>query len=381
MKETIFKLIEEKEKEYTMLLAELIKIESPTEHKAGVDAVGTFMAALAKKEGFSVEIHREAIAGNALSITMNEEATASPVCFSAHMDTVHPLGSLKDMPVAIKDGRIYGPGACDCKGGIISAFLAMVALKEAGFRARPVHLLLQSDEETSSRQSEKRTVAFLTEKAKGACAFFNCEPHRRGLVTLTRKGISRYLLTIRGKAEHAAECYLGKNAIAEAAHKILALEEMKFPDGITMNCGLIQGGSAENTVAEVCSFTVDVRYATKEEMVEADAFIRKVASTSYIGETKCEVVLKSSRIPMERCERNDALLKRLNSILKAHGLDELSARSAGGGSDATYITASGIPCLDTFGVVGSGIHAKDEYAEISSLSLSAKMLALAALYL
>ena len=84
---------------------------------------------------------------------------------------------------------------------------------------------------------------------------------------------------------------------------------------------------------------------------------------------------------MERCERNDALLNKLNSIFKAHGLDELSARSAGGGSDAAYITASGVPCLDTFGVVGSGIHAKDEYAVLSSLTLSSKMLALAALYL
>ncbi len=381
MIKNVLRRIEEKEREYALFLKKLVKIESPTEHKAGVDAVGALVAKRAREEGFFVEIHREAIAGDALSITMNAEAEAPAVCFSAHMDTVHPLGSIKEMPVYIKDGKIYGPGVCDCKGGIASAFLAMVALKEAGFHARPVRLLLQSDEETSSRQSEKRTVAFLIEKAKGACAFLNCEPHRRGLVTLARKGISRYLLTVTGKAEHAAECYLGKSAIAEAAHKILTLEKMKSPDGVTVNCGLIRGGSAENTVAEACSFTADVRYATEEEMKEADAFVRQIASTSYLGGTQCELILKSSRIPMERCERNDALLKKLNFIFKAHGLDELSPRSAGGGSDAAYITASGIPCLDTFGVVGGGIHAKDEYADISSLTLSAKMLALAAYYL
>ena len=381
MTEKLLSLIEEKEPNALLLLEEITKIESPTGYKDGVDAVGAYLIGRAEANGFSVEIHRESVSGDAIAITMNGDAAGAPICFSAHMDTVHPIGSLKEMPVYTKDGFIYGPGVCDCKGGIVSAFTAMEALSECGFTARPVKLLLQSDEETSSRQSEKRTVAFLTEKARGAIAFLNCEPHRRGLVTIARKGISRYELTVIGKAEHAAECYLGKNAIAEAAHKILALEEMKNPDGITVNCGLILGGTAENTVPDKCTFTVDVRYTTKEEMAYADAFVKKVADNAYITGTECYLTLKSQRIPMELTERNEALLSSLNKIYRKHGLSVLEPRHAGGGSDAAYITAAGIPCLDTFGVVGDGIHAKTECADISSLTLSAKMLALAAIYL
>ena len=378
MIKSIFKRIEEKTAEYASLLASLAEIESPTSHKAGVDAVGAFVADLAKARGFDVVCHKEAVSGNAYAITMNKDAEGTLICFSAHMDTVHPLGALKEMPVRIEDGKIYGPGVCDCKGGIASSLLAMVALDECGFTARPVRLILQSDEETSSRQSEKRTVDFMCESAKGASLFLNCEPHRRSLVTTERKGISRYELTVVGKAEHSAECYLGKNAILEASHKIIALEKLKDQSGITANCGVIKGGTAENTVAEKCVFTVDVRYATRAQMEEANAYVQRVADTSYIGGTSCSLVLKSSRIPMEWCERNETLLQKLNAVYEKHGIEKLTARSAGGGSDAAYITASGVPCLDTFGVVGGGIHAKDEYAEIDSIALSAKMLALAA---
>ncbi len=381
MKKKFLSLIEEKEKDAVCLLEEIAKIESPTEYKQGVDAVGAYLVKRAKARGFAVKIHRESVSGDAIAITMNEGALGAPICFSAHMDTVHPIGSLKEMPVYTKDGFIYGPGVCDCKGGIASAFTAMEALHECGFTSRPVKLLLQSDEETSSRGSEKRTVAFLTEEAEGAVAFLNCEPHRRGLVTIARKGIARYEFTVIGKAEHAAECYLGKNAIAEAAHKILALEKMKDPDGITVNCGLISGGTAENTVAEKCVFTAEVRYATAAQMKKADTFVKQIADTSFLGGTECPLVLKSSRIPMELTERNEALLSSLNKIYRKHGLSVLEPRHAGGGSDAAYITAAGIPCLDTFGVVGDGIHAKTECADISSLTLSAKMLALAAIYL
>ena len=134
MIQKILSRIEELKDDYVKFLCDIAKIESPTSYKEGVDRVGAYVIEKAKARGWQIEIHREAVAGDAVCITMNPEAKGAPVCLSAHMDTVHPIGSIEKMPVHIKNGRLYGPGVYDCKGGIASSFLAMAALEDCGFR-------------------------------------------------------------------------------------------------------------------------------------------------------------------------------------------------------------------------------------------------------
>ncbi|MBR5507251.1 MAG: M20/M25/M40 family metallo-hydrolase [Clostridia bacterium] len=169
---------------------------------------------------------------------MNPDAEGKPICLSGHMDTVHPIGLFGDHPVKIDEDIIYGPGVSDCKGGIVAAFMAMAALDDEGFSARPVKLILQSDEETSSDGSNKTTVQYMCECARDAVAFLNCEPYVMGTAVLKRKAIAKYTFKIKGKAEHAAYCYNGISAITEAAHKIIELEKYKDENGITANCGI-----------------------------------------------------------------------------------------------------------------------------------------------
>ena len=359
-------------------LIRICDIDSPTEYKAGVDAVGTCFLEHAEKEGWRIDVHHEPISGNAICITMNGDAPLPPVCLSGHMDTVHPIGLIK---THVEGDRLYGAGATDCKGGIAAALFAMKALKECGYTKRPVKLILQSDEESSSRHSEKRTVAFMAEMAKGCVAFLNAEGYRKGMLTTERKGIARYTFHVKGASVHASKCYDGASAILEAAHKIIRIERLRDPDGITASCGIINGGTATNTVPDTCDFTVDFRYKTSAQLEEIRAFAKEVAAHSTVAGTSCELTLDSLRIHMEKCEANEALFARICEIFAECGIDPVTPYFSTGGSDAADMTAHGITAIDSIGTSGDGIHSPGEYTLIPSIAYSAKMMAAIVLHI
>ncbi len=374
--QVLFETIEALRPEYEKVLYDVCCIESPTEYKDGVDRVGAYFACLAEKHGWKVEVHEEKVSGNVVCITMNEGATGAPIALSGHMDTVHPLGSFGDPPCRIEDDLIYGPGTIDCKGGIVAAFLAMDALERCGYTERPVMLLLQSDEENGSATSEKKTINYICEKAKNAVAFLNCEGGSSKYVCIQRKGILKYEFHVYGKAIHASSCVDGVSAIAEAAHKILKLEELKNPGwGITCSCGLIKGGTATNTVPEECVFSVDVRVTNEEDVLWVKRYMKEIAETSYIEGTRCELTLASYRVPLPLFERNERLVERMNEIFKEVGLSTLQTKRRGGGSDAADVSVYGIPCVDSIGIHGGSIHQRGEYAKLPTLATAAKRIA------
>ncbi len=371
----IFERIALLEKEYIGFWTDICNIESPTNHKEGVDRVGGYVMEKARDRGWQIEVQRQEVSGDCICITMNPHAAGAPVCVSGHMDTVHPLGSFGDTPVSMDGEKIYGPGVADCKGGIAAGFLAMAALEDCGFNARPVKLILQSDEENSSATSNKTTVDFMCKCAEGSAAFLNCEPNVYNTAVLARKGILKYSFHVTGKAAHAGICYDGVSAIAEAAYKIIELEKYKDENGITCNCGLISGGTAVNTVPGECTFAVDVRFSDDAEMAAADKFIREIAERSYVEGTSCSVTLMSRRDAMELTDTNIALLEKANVIFSRNGLPTLEKRITNGGSDAAYITQCGIPCVDSVGVTGTYIHRPEEQANLDSLTQAAKRIA------
>ena len=377
----VFKRIDDLEKEYLTFLEEFCLIESPTDFKEGVDAAGDYIIEKAKAFGWKVEKQEQKIAGDCICITMNPDVKAAPICLSGHIDTVHPVGLFSAPVVKVEGDKIYGPGVSDCKGGIVAAFFAMAVLDKEGFRERPIKLILQSDEETSSAESNNTTSEYMCECAKGAAAFLNCEPSVSGTAVLQRKGIAKYIFNITGKAAHAANCFDGISAITEAAHKILELEKYKDKNGITANCGIISGGTKINTVPANCVLQVDFRFSNSDELLEVKKIAQKVADFSWVEGTSCELTLRSLRDAMELTDRNERLLERVNEIFESIDLSRLLPRSTGGGSDAAYTTQCGIPTLDSLGVQCGNIHSKDEYAVIPSLKESAKRLAAICAYL
>ena len=254
---------------YLDILEEVCSIESPTSDKAKVDEAGSYLASLAAGLGWEVERFPQAVAGDPVCITANAAAESAPISLSGHIDTVHPKGRFGD-PVVRRDGeRMYGPGVLDCKGGVVASFLAVEALLAEGYAARPLRILLQTDEEVGSSISDHATINWICGKAKDSVAFLNMEGYKAGQAILVRKGILRLAFTVRGRACHSSLCFEGANAIAEAANKLLRLEALKEPEGLTCNCGVIRGGTVANSVAEECEFIADIRFASPEEEAKA----------------------------------------------------------------------------------------------------------------
>ena len=368
----IFEKIDSLMDKYTKILEDVVCIESPSTTKSRVDEVGKYFVNLAFENGWETEIERFEEFGDVVTVIMNKNAPGDVITLSGHMDTVHPVGLFGNPPTKREGDKLFGPGAMDCKGGVVAGFLAMKALTDMGYKDRPVMMILQSNEEVGS----KKTIDYICEKAKNSIAFINLEGHEgyfEGKACLKRKGIARFLFDIKGIETHSSYCAReGANAIAEAAHKILELEKIKNDDGLTFNCGTIEGGTTPNTVPGECKFKLDVRFATNEEYEEAKEIVQRVADTNYIDGCTTEVNQFSMRVAMELNEKNIELLNKVNKIFVANGLSKLEIGERAGGSDASFVSSYGIPCIDSVGIAGERAHSVEEYAIVSSLAESAK---------
>lgn len=389
----LFNYIDELYPRYVEFWKSICTIETPTSDKARVDELGSFLKRSAEELDFKICEHVEIQSGNALCFTMNPDAQGTPVCFSAHMDTVHPVGSFGKIPVHTDDTYIYGPGVADCKGGIAAGFLAMHALKACGFTQRPIKLILQSDEEVGSAQSERRTIAFMQEMARSSAAFLNLETHAviktncaddassAEPAVIVRKGIIRYRFHVYGISVHSARCQDGANAVAAAAYKILELEKMKSGQALTCCCSMVEGGSAANVVPDHCTFTADIRFADAAQMREAKLRVAQIAAENHIPGSSCKTELLSYRCAMEYEKRNEKLLEKMNAIYRSNGMPILEAAQSCGGSDGSDISAAGIATIDSIGVSGDMIHSLGERAELHSLAACAKRIAVVAMEL
>ena len=375
MNSKLYALIDSLTDEYYQIWEDLCNLESPSAYKAGVDAVGNYCIAIARKRGWQVDICRQEISGDAVCITMNPDVDAAPVAISGHMDTVHPVGSFGTPTVWRDDEKIYGPGTLDCKSGVVLGLFVLDVLDRCGYNKRPVKLLLQSDEEVGSRTSNKATIGWICRQAKDAVAFLNLENNRNDNAGISRTGIARYEFTVTGKAAHSAACNTGASAIAQAAHMLLELEKLKERNVLTCNCGLISGGSTPNSVPEQCTFVADIRYRDDEQLAEAKALLEKVANTEYIPGCSSTYRQISHRVSMPVVQRNLDLLTKVNQILTDAGMAAMMPVALGGGSDAADVTFAGIPCLDGMGPKGGGVHSRNEFAYLASLPEAAKRVA------
>ncbi len=372
--EKVFETIQSLYDEYVQIWEDISNIESPTSYKEGVDAVGRYIIALAEKKGWKVDVCPQTVSGDAICITMNTEANEAPVSLSGHLDTVQPLGSFGTPAVRKDEEKMYGPGVHDCKGGVVVALLTMDALARCGYNKRPVQLLLQTDEETGSRGSNKETIKWICKMAQGSIGFFNLEGSGVGKAGIERKGIVRYEITATGKQVHSGKCDDGANAIAQAANMLLELEKFKDRQTLTCNCGTIVGGTTPNTVPGSCTFVADFRYSTEEDKKTAENAVKRVTSTTYVEGCTATYSLMSYRVSMPLRQRNLDLLDKVNQILEKEGFMTLIPNKLNGGSDASDVSAAGIPCLDNLGIRGGKSHSENEFAYLESLVSCAKQL-------
>ena len=352
------------------LLRSMVETESFTRDKTGVDTMIDLMHdRFTHLEADVIKRFPQDEVGDFLLATWNKDAPGKPFLFLVHVDTVHPIGTLATMPIRIDDGRFYGPGALDMKGGTVIALEAIQGLLDRDqLPARPIHFLVTSEEEIGSPQSEP----VIKQLAADCELVLVMEPATsEGTIKTWRKGGGKYELTVDGRASHAGIApEQGINAIIEFARQALeinALNDLKY--GTSVSITVVEGGSAGNVIPARVKAQIDTRVMTKEAMNNLHQALKNLYPKMPGAKVTCE--RQGHRPSMER---RPGLFEQAAAIGERHGVI-IYEGGTGGGSDGNFTAAMGIPTLDGLGAHGDGAHAVHEHIIISSLPRQATLIA------
>jgi glutamate carboxypeptidase len=362
----------ERQREMVTSVRELVLRESPTQNKQACDALCGYLAGEFERLGGRVRVHRQRSAGDHLQVNWTGAKGGKPVLLLGHFDTVYDVGTLRTMPWREDKGRLYGPGVFDMKSGIAQMMFALLASREIrDGLPRPVTVLLVSDEEGGSESSRA-----LTEKIARQCAaVLVCEPSGPGgAVKTARKGVGSFIVKVTGQAAHSGlDFEKGQSAILELAHQILAISRLtNLEQGVTLNVGVMRGGTRTNVIAAEATAEVDLRIARKADGAVMERRVRSLRPVN----PKCKIEIEGgiNRPPMERTKHMVALFELARKIARELGFP-LEEIAVGGGSDGNFTGAIGIPTLDGLGAVGEGAHAPHESIVAAELPRRAALLA------
>jgi glutamate carboxypeptidase len=355
-------------------IADLVKIESPTEDKAAVDRASEFvadsLAGLAK-----VKLHRQKRYGNHLRAEFHlpGRSKSGQIFGLGHLDTVWPLGTLARMPFRKAQGRLWGPGVFDMKSGVAFFIFAAEALRELDVPlAKRFVLQLNSEEEIGSPSSRPLTEA----EARRSQAVLVAEPAAGidGRLKTGRKGGGSYTVRVRGKASHAGLDFAsGASAITELSRQLLRISEWTdLKKGVTVNPGVIAGGTRSNVVAAEAWAEIDVR---APRVLDATRLSKRFQSLKPF-DRRTELIVSGSlrRPPMERGKATVKLFRLAQRLADEMGF-ALGEAQVGGGSDGNFTAALGVPTLDGLGAVGEGAHALHENVLIEHIPARVALLA------
>jgi glutamate carboxypeptidase len=343
-----------------------VEIESPTTDPAAVNRMVDKVEADAKAAGTRMErIPGRDGYGDHLLISSPWGAADEPgILVLSHLDTVHAVGTLAGaLPYKVEGDSAYGPGIYDMKGGALIAFAALRALIDTGAAGLlPIRHLFVSEEEVGSPTSR----AIIEQEARRARYVLVTEPAREGgRIVTARKGTARFDLKITGRPAHSGSRHQdGRSAVRELARHVLDLEGMTdYETGVTVNVGLIAGGTRANVVAEHASAEIDMRVPNPE--IGDRAIARVLAIKAYDPDCTLEITGGLNRPGYEKSAEIDALFQKARTLAAEIGFD-LQDLKTGGGSDGNF-TAAIAPTLDGLGVDGKGGHTHHEQLYVSSL--------------
>jgi glutamate carboxypeptidase len=339
-------------------IRELVEVESPSDDKAAVDRAGALTETWIKQHQGCLKTHKSALYGDVLEAQFGPVRSRSRgrILLLTHVDTVWPVGTLSKMPWRTSDGKLYGPGVLDMKAGIVMAIEALAALQDLGVPLPPVTLLLNSDEEIGSPISRA-----ITERIARRCsAVFVMEPAQGMAFKTARKGVGHFTLHVQGISSHAGVDFEnGHSAVLEMARLVQQVSAFTNPHkGLTVNAGVITGGTRSNVIASDCVAEVDVRIAKESGAPSIERMFRSLRTT----DRACKLTVSGgiNRPPMERKAGTARLFRKAEALAKQMGF-VLEEAATGGGSDGNFTAALGIPTLDGMGAVGAGAHAAHEH--------------------
>ena len=354
---------------YLADLRRLVSIDCGSYTRAGVDEVGRWVGAFFTELGATVEARPDPAGrlGDTVVATFDGRTGGPRVLLIGHMDTVFDPGTVAERPFRLEGEVAYGPGVTDMKSGLLAGLYALKAIiiERGGLPFERLVFIANPDEEIGSPTSTPHIRAFAAET--DVALVLECA-RANGDIVSARKGILDLRVVVHGRAAHAGvEPEKGRSAIVEAARIVAELHDLngRWP-GVTVNVGVIGGGTRPNVVAERCSLEVDVRATSREALEIAEAEIRRIAEATEVPDTTIEFEPMARWWPMEKLERSGRLVEHAQAVASALGFT-VSDASTGGASDANTTSGMGIPSLDGLGPIGGNDHAPAEYLEVDSI--------------
>jgi glutamate carboxypeptidase len=347
-------------------LERLVNTDCGSYTKAGVDEIGRWVAGRMGELGAQVEVRPHDTYGDTVVGTWS--GTGGPnLLLIGHMDTVFDRGTAAQRPFAIEDGIARGPGVTDMKSGLLAGLYAIAALESVlgGLPVGRLVFVANPDEEIGSPTSTPHIRELAADV--DVCLVLECA-RANGDIVSSRKGILDTRIEIRGRAAHAGvEPEKGRSAILAAADLVTRLHALngRWP-GVTVNVGVIAGGTRPNVVAERCELEVDVRASAREDLEAAEATIRSLADELAVPDTTARLETMARWWPMEKLERSARLVEHAATLAERLGFEVRDA-GTGGASDANTTAGMGIPSLDGLGPIGGNDHAPSEYLEVDSI--------------
>lgn len=373
----IFAALQSRQAEIERFMQSLVETESPSGDEEGSRAVVDLLAQAAGRLECVNAIDRVDVAGFGQHLVIKafqeqtgeggDAETRRQVLLVGHTDTVHSRGSVSERPWRREEGKIFGPGIFDMKANCALAIEVLGVLSE--LKATPafgVSLVLTCDEEVGS-QSGWPLIEQVASSQQTRCAFVLEPPAVGGRVKTSRKGTGIFAIKVQGKAAHAGlEPEKGASAILELARQTEQLHAInRTGSGITLNVGVVHGGTRSNVVAAEAEGEIDVRFSTEAESLEIE---RLLSSLKPVDErTKVVVTGGINRPPMERTAAVVELFEKARAIAAQVEFD-LGEAQVGGASDGNFLAAMGIPVLDGLGISGDGAHAVHEHIEADDIA-------------
>jgi glutamate carboxypeptidase len=354
------------------LVRELVRTESPSTDRGALKACAIRLGGKIGDVGGVVK--RVASATTADHLLATWPGSGPPILLVGHYDTVWPVGQIARMPLVEREGKLFGPGVYDMKAGLAMGILAARALVEAVPVARRprVSLLITSDEETGSLTSR----ALIEQTAREHVAVLVLEPAlANGAIKTARKGVGEFEIVATGVSAHAGvDPANGASAVHEIARQIAASLALADPArGLTVNVGVVEGGTRPNVIAERASARVDVRIARLADGPVIEAAIKGLKPVD--DRVQLQITGGINRPPMERTEAGAKLFALARDVAREMGEPDLREASTGGGSDGNFTAAIGVPTIDGLGAVGDGAHALHEHVVVESLPRRAAIVA------
>jgi len=345
--------------------------ESPSTDAVALESCGVALADRCAEIGASVR--REPAVSTAAHVVARWPGPGAHVLLLGHFDTVWPVGQIERMPIRLQDGRLAGPGVLDMKAGLAVAMTALRVLEAAvPAEDRPaVTLLATSDEEVGSGTS-RSLIESMARESDAVLVFEPAIPG--GALKTARKGVGEFEVEAFGVSSHAgADPAAGASAVHELARQVAAITQLADPScGLSVNVGVLEGGTRSNVVAERARALVDVRVSRLGDAARIDQAIKGLRPTD--SRVRLEVRGGVNRPPMERSAGVVRLFELARDVARGWG-EDLQDGATGGASDGNFTAAIGVPTLDGLGGVGDGPHALHEHILIDYLPRRAALAA------